>query len=860
VRYRNPPTVSSPAKRVDLHCHSKASTEADEAVLLALKCPESYSDPEEVYAQAKGRGMDFVTLTDHDTLDGVLTLTLRLDVLTGEELTCYFPEDHCKMHVLVWGITPEQHDQLQARGQDIYSCADYIESQQIAHSVAHPVYRQNDRLERWHLERLMVLFKGFECLNGAHSNLHREAFEPMLDDLTPARLAMYAEKHGLRPRWHEPHLKSRTGGSDDHGLFNIGRTWTEFPAWVQTPDEVLECLRNAQCTPGGEAGSSLKLAHNFYGVGIKYFSRSMLPAKAKPTLPTIMLQRLVGERSRFRRRDLVKMVVKSKARAIGGRIVRPFRRAKPEPTGTALLLNLFSDAFTKSVPKNDRITEALHQGIAPLGEHRPMWDLVGSMNREISKGIVDSVGRALGRGEIGAIFDSISAVAMHQFLLAPYYFALFHQNRERHLLKRITGHGRTLSAKNLKVGVFTDTFDEVNGVARFVRDISTQAHLTGRSLTVATCSDDVKLSPVNRVNFKPMASGELPYYPELKLVIPPLAEIMEWADRQQFDAIHVDTPGAMGICGWLVAKMLRVPLLGTYHTDFPAYVDNLTHDYRLTSAAQAYTTWFYGQQNVVFSRSREYQTSLRKMGVRESAMAMTPPAIDTRKFNPKHRDPKLWEKLGVKEPERLLYVGRASVEKNLALLVEAFKSVSRKRPTVALIIAGDGPFLETMKRELRGLPAYFLGYQNDQQLAPLYASSDLFVFPSRTDTLGQVIIEAQASGLPVLVSDEGGPKEVMDDGVTGQILPGTEAEVWAKAIDAMLSNLPELQRMARTAPGRMMRYSVAMTFEGFWEAHLQAALKMQEAEENVAKGTPLPEKSPFEAEASQQMTPEVAGV
>ena len=135
------------------------------------------------------------------------------------------------------------------------------------------------------------------------------------------------------------------------------------------------------------------------------------------------------------------------------------------------------------------------------------------------------------------------------------------------------------------------------------------------------------------------------------------------------------------------------------------------------------------------------------------------------------------------EPLRLLYVGRVSVEKNLPLLVDAFRQLCRQRNDTALIVAGDGPYLQEMKKKLAGTPAYFLGYRNDKQLGPLYAGSDLFVFPRGTDTLGQVVMEAQASGLPVIVSNEGGPKEMMEDCVTGMMLPATDARRWASMID-----------------------------------------------------------------------------
>src|SRR3954463_7281627 len=101
-----PPPVTTAFKRIDLHCHSEASNKATEAALNAISCPECYSRPEEVYEQARRRGMDFVTITDHDTIAGVSRIASRADVLVGEELTCWFPEDECKMHVLVYGITP----------------------------------------------------------------------------------------------------------------------------------------------------------------------------------------------------------------------------------------------------------------------------------------------------------------------------------------------------------------------------------------------------------------------------------------------------------------------------------------------------------------------------------------------------------------------------------------------------------------------------------------------------------------------------------------------------------------------------------------------------------------------------------
>src|SRR4051812_10650232 len=312
--------------RVDLHCHSLASSLTAEVVLNAIHCPECYSEPRDVYAQAKRRGMDFVTITDHDTIEGALTVAKVENVIVGEELTCWFPEDGCKMHVLVFCITPEDHAALQAMARDIYAVARYVEERNIAHAVAHPIYRQNDKLERWHLERLLLLFKGFECLNGAHSPLHREAFEPLLEWLSRAGLAKLAEKHNLQPLWPEPWIKSRVAGSDDHGLLNIGCTYTEFPPDTHTVADVLDALREGACRPGGESGSSAKLAHTFYSVAVRYYGRHIMAPGMKANFTTALLQSIAGERPVPTKMRMAGMALRAKVKRIAGGIVRPFAR------------------------------------------------------------------------------------------------------------------------------------------------------------------------------------------------------------------------------------------------------------------------------------------------------------------------------------------------------------------------------------------------------------------------------------------------------------------------------------------------------------------------------------------------------
>jgi glycosyltransferase involved in cell wall biosynthesis/predicted metal-dependent phosphoesterase TrpH len=816
-----PPADLALPRRIDLHCHSDASNIAGEAVLKVIGCPESYSRPQDVYAQALRRGMDFVTLTDHDSIAGALRIAQMPGVIIGEELTCWFPEDHCKIHLLVYGIEQRDHDQLQALASDIYRVAEYLEAGRIAHSVAHPIYRQNDKLERWHIERLLLLFKGFECLNGAHSRLHRDAFEPLLDGLTRQQIWHFAETHSLRPRWSEPWVKARTAGSDDHGLLNIGRTWTQFPPRTQTVQDVLDCLRRGACAPGGESGSSAKLAHTFYGVGVRYYTNQMMSPRQEPNAVTQALQTIVGQRAAPSKRKLASYLVRGKLRRMTARLRHPLTPA-PAPRGASLVARAFLDSARRHFHQHPALRDALDRGLPPLGEHDEMFALISDVNRDVSAAVVAAFAEALsGSPSFTGIFDATAAAMLHQFVLLPYYFAVFHQNKERHLLRRITRIDRPLDERSLRVGLFTDTLDDVNGVGRFIRDMGAQSAKLGRGLTVHTSCAEPKPSNFDRRNFVPLLVRPLPYYNELNLTLPPLLDILEWSDRQQFDVIHCSTPGPMGLCGWMVSKMLRVPMLATYHTDFPAYVDKLTRDHRLTNATKLYMKWFYGQAHAVFSRSREYRFSLADLGVPEANVRGILPGVDTEKFNPNRRDASIWGRLGVSKPRRLLYAGRVSVEKNLPLLTRAFAELCAGRNDVALVVAGDGPYLATMRKACRGLPAHFLGYQDDRQLGALYASADLFVFPSRTDTLGQVVLEAQASGLPVLCSSEGGPKEQIADNVTGRIIWADDAGEWSKEIGALLDDELGRLRMARAAPQRIGRASLEKTFMNFWADHLR---------------------------------------
>ena len=229
--------------RVDLHCHSTASAVSKLGVQRALGLPECATPPEEVYELAKRRGMDFVTITDHDTIDGALELAAKYDdAFVSEELTAWFRGEPQAVHILCWGITQDDHQRLQYLSRDVEAVAAELRARSIACALAHPFYAVEAPLLPRHRRRLAQLFPIWETRNGSRA---RELNAPAV---------VYIETHG----------GTGVGGSDDHAGIDIGRTFTETPRardWRRFLDHIV--LGNA--TARGEQGSAAKWTHAAMG-------------------------------------------------------------------------------------------------------------------------------------------------------------------------------------------------------------------------------------------------------------------------------------------------------------------------------------------------------------------------------------------------------------------------------------------------------------------------------------------------------------------------------------------------------------------------------------------------------------------
>src|SRR5256712_9821142 len=225
--------------------------------------------------------------------------------------------------------------------------------------------------------------------------------------------------------------------------------------------------------------------------------------------------------------------------------------------------------------------------------------------------------------------------------------------------------------------------------------------------------------------------------------------------------------------------------------------------------------WFYGQLDTVYVNSEEYRQSWIKHGLNPERLKILPRGLDTELFHPARREPAFFEKFGACNGEvRLLYVGRISREKDLDLLAAAYRRLRDERLPVQLFVVGHGPYSEAFAKSLP--EAFFTGYLTGNELATAYASADIFVFPSTTDTFGNVILEAQACGVPVVVSDSGGPKELVEDKANGLITKSRDLEDLTSAVRTLVTDPALRERMGISARKSVTDLSCPSPFRKFW--------------------------------------------
>jgi glycosyltransferase involved in cell wall biosynthesis len=356
---------------------------------------------------------------------------------------------------------------------------------------------------------------------------------------------------------------------------------------------------------------------------------------------------------------------------------------------------------------------------------------------------------------------------------------------------KLTAH----EGEPIRVALVADGLASVHGVAQTVCQLRQQG-LDGHVIDVigTDASVDRRLPAVAEV--------ELPYYPGLTLGVPSLFAMAEALTGREYDLVHACAPGPAGITAALIARIARLPLVGSYHTELQAYARTRAGDAHIERMTLAVVRALYSNCEVVLSPSVSADGSLARIGVPTQRIHRWQRGVDTERFSPAHRAER-----ALPGAFMVLYAGRLSREKGVDLLADAFLEARRRDPRLHLVLAGGGPEEELLRGRLKDA-ATFLGWLQGSELARAYASADLFAFASSTDTFGQVILEAQASGLPIVAVNGGGPAELIEHGRSGCLVPA-DAEALSTALVG-IARRPALRR-------RLARGALAAVRERTWE-------------------------------------------
>jgi glycosyltransferase involved in cell wall biosynthesis/predicted metal-dependent phosphoesterase TrpH len=713
-----------------MHCHSTASHESRLGVQRAVGLPECATPPHEVYELAKRRGMDFVTITDHDTIAGVMQIADRPDVFVSEELTAHFRGEPQAVHVLCYGITCEDHEWLQAHSRDVELCAAYMLERDIVCALAHPYYTVAAPLSARHRRRLAELFGVWEIRNGARAR-----------ELNRPAATYIATRDGIG-----------IGGSDDHAGVDIGRTYTEAPR-ARTPREFLAHVRSGEVIARGAQGSAAKWAHAAIALAARSFRGergAVAGERPDPARVMTMMRRLLREGD-------------ARHGAVGSDL---------SPEDARCLLRAWLAAV-----ELDHLDE--HQLIAHMQQedfsHADLYRRACRLHeRKLRRAVEVAVAAATGEAEVLAAAEGLFEACIAAIPYAP--ATAFLASEQAKLAAIPSAPGRALGqwaaprreeGERPRVAILADGIGSTHGVTRTIEEIR-QRGVPGFEIEVVGTDPEVdrRLSAVAEI--------DVPFYPGLRIGVPSLPAAVQTLsgldDGGGYDAIHVCSPGPAGVAGALVARALNLPLLGSYHTELTAYAGLRSGERRVADAMAMAVSAFYNACDVVLSPSRASDEALAAIGMPVERVLRWDRGVDTSRFDPALREPSL-----LPGAITVMYSGRITREKGAELLADAFLQARERDPRLHLALAGGGPEQERLAERL-GPAATFLGWLKGEQLARAYASADIFLFPSATDTFGQVILEAQASGLPTVAVARGGPLSLIEDRVSGLLCePHTDA-------------------------------------------------------------------------------------
>lgn len=354
----------------------------------------------------------------------------------------------------------------------------------------------------------------------------------------------------------------------------------------------------------------------------------------------------------------------------------------------------------------------------------------------------------------------------------------------------------------MRIALFTETFlPKVDGIV--TRLSHTVDHLQRLGHQVLVFSPDGGLTEYKGAKIFGVSGFPLPLYPELKLALP-RPSIRSALEDFQPDLVHVVNPAVLGVGGLYYAKSLNLPLVASYHTHLPKYLEHYGLG-MLEGVLWELLKAMHNQAQLNLCTSTAMQDELTSHGIERVALWQR--GVDTELFQPHLASREMRSHLSQGSPDSplLLYVGRLSAEKE----IDRIKPILQSIPGARLALVGDGPFRQELEKHFADTPTHFVGYLTGVDLATAFASADAFVFPSRTETLGLVLLEAMAAGCPVIAARAGGIPDIVTDGVNGYLFDPQDENGAIAATQRLLDQQQERETLRQNARTEAERWGWA---------------------------------------------------
>jgi glycosyltransferase involved in cell wall biosynthesis len=356
----------------------------------------------------------------------------------------------------------------------------------------------------------------------------------------------------------------------------------------------------------------------------------------------------------------------------------------------------------------------------------------------------------------------------------------------------------------LRVAIFTGNYNHIqDGVSLTLNRLV--AFLEDNEIPVIIFGPTVDNPAIDHEGeFVPVPSIPMPGRPEYRVTV----GFPETAQKRlrEFNPslVHLATPDVLGFRAMRWAQANNIQIVASYHTHFTSYLKYYNLD-MLKMLGWKYLAWFYSQCKHIYVPSPSMADELNDEGINEG-IRIWARGVNTEQFNPEYRDMEWRRSLGFKDSDKIVtFVSRLVWEKNLQTFVDSTKKLKKSYPSIRVMVVGDGPAKKELEHMLPN--AHFTGFVTGDELSRAYASSDVFLFPSETETFGNVTLEAMASGLPCVVADATGSRSLVESGVNGYLAPPRDTMAFAECVAKITEDETIAGKMSKAARQKALAYS-----------------------------------------------------